>query len=89
MNNFNVEFPYPVGSYLTKEENRKTHIDQVEEYTIDKNGIHTYLILDVFSNPRSSKKIDIDDLVNNWKIYEQQNNKGYSKVKKIGVVNFL
>ena len=82
MNNFNVEFPYPIGSYLTKEVDGITHIDQVEEYTFDKNEFHTYLILDVFTNPRLSKKIDYTDLVNNWKPYEQQTKEGYFKIKK-------
>ena len=82
MNNFNVELPYPIGTILSKEEDGKLHIDQIKEYTIDKNGIYAYLILDVFTDPRISRKIDIDNLINNWNIYEQENNKAYSKVKK-------
>ena len=36
MNNFNIEFPYPIGTYLSNEQDGITHIDQLREYIIDK-----------------------------------------------------
>ena len=70
--------PYPVGTYLTTEENGKLHIDQVLKYIIDSDGLSVILTLDALSNPRSSIKININNLLANWNIY----NKSQSKIMK-------
>ena len=66
MNRFNIEFPYPIGTYLSKKENGIVHIDQVCEYIVDRNGISVVVILDALSAPRLSTRIDINRFVNNW-----------------------
>ena len=80
MNSFSVSFPYSIGTYLETEENGQNHIDQVYGYSLDKNGVYVTLLLEAFTVPRLSRKIDINDLINNWKIYEQQDNKNNPKL---------
>lgn len=70
MNDFNVNFPYQIGTYLTKEENGNMHIDQIFSYYLDKDGIYAILILDVLKDPRLSTKIKIEKLLNDWVIYD-------------------
>lgn len=80
-NSFNVEFPYPIGTYLSKEEDGVTRIDQLYEYVIDKNGVSVVVILDALTNPRLSVKIDMDVFLNNWAEAKKPNDKVYSKQK--------
>lgn len=62
----NIIYPYPVGTYLCKEEYGIKHIDKVEEYVL--NGVKNYviLVLDVLKEPRLSTPIDIDSLLKEW-----------------------
>lgn len=66
----NIIYPYPVGTYLCKEEYGITHIDRVEEYVINKAKVFVILVLDVFKEPRLSTPIDIDSLLKQWKEYD-------------------
>ncbi len=67
MNNINFSVPYAVGTYLVKNIDGTNHLDQVNKYVIDKDGISAILMLDVETNPRLSTAISIDDLSQNWK----------------------
>lgn len=78
MNNFNIEFPYPIGTYLSNEQDGITHIDQLREYIIDKKGISVVVMLDALTVPRLSTRIDMDYFLSNWSKFEISNDKTYS-----------
>lgn len=67
MENLNYTVPYLIGTYLIKSEDGINHLDQVNKYVIDKDGLSAILILDVEINPRLSIPISIGDLLQNWK----------------------
>lgn len=67
MKNISYTMPYPIGTYLTKREDGIIHLDQVNKYVIDKDGLSAILTLDVEINPRLSIPISIGDLLQNWK----------------------
>ncbi len=62
-----INVPYDIGTYLIKEENGQSHLDQINKYIFDANGLSVILILDVETNPRLSTEIKITDLLKNWK----------------------
>ena len=66
MYDLNVEFPYPIGTYFSKTEGSITHVDQLYEYIIDRNGISVVVVLDAFTDPRLSTRIGLDSFVANW-----------------------
>lgn len=81
MNNYNINFPYKIGTYLSKEEDEVTHIDQLHEYVLDKNGLSVILLLDALTDPRLSSKISINTLVTNWTEVNISNNNVIKRVK--------
>ena len=60
MMNITIDIPYPIWTYVKKEENGVEHIDQIHEYILDKNGLSVILMLEVTKNPRLSMKIEIN-----------------------------
>jgi len=82
MNNLNVDFPYPIGTYLSKEQDGITHVDQLYEYILDKNGISVIVVLDALTCPRLSTRINMDNFLSNWTEVKKSNDKVYSKQKK-------
>ena len=66
MKSFNVEFPLPIGTYVSKEEDGVVHVDQVYQYIIDTNGIFVVIMLDTLTSPRLSTPIQLDAFINNW-----------------------
>lgn len=66
MNNTNFTVPYPIGTYLTKNIDGTNHLDQVDKYIIDENGVSVILTLDVETDPRLSIPISVEDLLENW-----------------------
>lgn len=79
----NIEFKYPVGSYLTTTEDYIEHIDKLEKYIITENDIKAQLLLDIYKSPRLSKEIDINYLNNHWEIIEPKKEKTSQKTKKV------
>ncbi|MBR4230677.1 MAG: hypothetical protein IKR74_00790 [Bacilli bacterium] len=77
MNSFNVVFPYPIGTYLSKEEDGTVHIDQVNQYIIDAKGISVIVMLDVFTSPRPSTPIELEAFMNNWEELKQTEDLDY------------
>lgn len=71
MMNITIDIPYPIGTYVKKEENGVEHIDQIHEYILDKNGLSVILMLEVTKNPRLSMKIEINELLNKWNVVEE------------------
>ena len=65
---FNIEIPYPIGTYLKKIENGQEHLDKVVKYIITEQGLFVILQLDVNKDPRLSREISVNDLLNNWVI---------------------
>ena len=80
MNN-NVDLPYPIGTYLIKDEDGIIHVDQVHEYIIGREGVSVILLLDALTDPRLSTKISINYLINDWTEYKKSSD-NYSNVKK-------
>ena len=72
MKGFNYEFPYPIGTYLSKVEDGITHVDQLHEYVIDKTGVSVVLKLDALTAPRLSTKINMEIFINNWTEVEKE-----------------
>lgn len=66
MNSKSFDVPYPIGTYLTKNENGVEHLDQVEKYVLSNEGLFVILMLDVKTDPRLSVEISIDDLLEKW-----------------------
>ena len=79
MNNFSIEFPYPIGTYLCIEDDGVLHIDKVHEYVFSDKGVEVILVLNVFTDPRLSTRISIDKLLNNWTEYNRPKKKIYLK----------
>ena len=77
MNGFNVEFPYSIGTYLSKVEDGTVHIDQVYQYIIDAKGISVIVMLDVFTSPRLSTPIELEAFMNNWEVFKQTEDLDY------------
>jgi len=71
MNNKFFSIPYPIGTYLIKNENGVQHLDQVNRYILDEKGLSVILTLDALKEPRLSTEISVDRLLENWK--EAQN----------------
>ena len=69
-NNSSIDLPYPVGSYVTTNENGILHIDQVHQYVYDREGLGVILELDVLCSPRLSTRIDIEKFLSNWNLYD-------------------
>ena len=82
-NKNNVLLPYPVGSYVTTEEDGILHIDQVHQYVYDRNGLGVILELEVLSNPRLSVRIDMKDFLLNWNIYDAPKNASKKRRKEL------
>ena len=81
-NSFESVFPYKIGTYLTTTDQNVRHIDQVYEYIVDRTGVSAVLILDALKDCRRlSERINIDDLLSRWTVYEKSNNKEYTKNK--------
>ncbi len=53
---FNIEIPYPIGTYLKKIENGQEHLDKVVKYIITEQGLFVILQLDVNKDPRLSRE---------------------------------
>ena len=66
MESIKINVPYPIGTYLDKIEDDKTHTDQLYEYIITKDGIFAVLVLDVRENPRLSTRISVEELNDKW-----------------------
>ena len=81
MNDININLPYPIGTYLIKDEAGVIHIDQIYEYIIGREGISAILLLDALTDPRLSTKISINYLINDWTEYKKSSD-NYSNVKK-------
>lgn len=73
MNSFNVEFPYPIGTYLSKEEDGNIHVDQLYQYIVGVNGISVIVKLDALTSPRLSTPIELEAFMNNWQELDQTN----------------
>lgn len=82
-NRNNVLLPYPVGSYVTTEEDGILHIDQVHQYVYDRNGLGVILELEVLSNPRLSVRIDMKDFLLHWNIYDEPKNASKKRRKEL------
>ncbi len=82
-NKNNVQLPYPVGSYVTTEENGILHIDRVHQYVYDTNGLGVILELEVLSDPRLSVRIDMKDFLLHWSIYDTSKNKSKKRRKEL------
>lgn len=67
MNNMNFNVPYRIGTRLVKVENGQEHLDRIEKYVIDSSGLSAILMLDIDKDPRLSKEIGINNLLENWK----------------------
>ena len=76
MNSKSFDVPYPIGTYLTRNENGVEHFDQVEKYVLSNEGLFVILMLDVKTNPRLSVEISINDLLEKWE--EDKNNIHFS-----------
>lgn len=76
MNSKSFDVPYPIGTYLTRNENGVEHLDQVEKYVLSNEGLFVILMLDVKTNPRLSVEISINDLLEKWE--EDKNNIHFS-----------
>ena len=76
MNSKNFDVPYPIGTYLTRNENGVEHFDQVKKYVLSNEGLFVILMLDVKTNPRLSVEISINDLLEKWE--EDKNNIHFS-----------
>lgn len=66
----NTNYPYPLGTYLSKEEYGVTHIDKVEGYVLVRGKVHVILVLDVLKEPRLSTPIDVDRFLSDWHIVD-------------------
>lgn len=76
MNSKSFDVPYPIGTYLTRNENGVEHFDQVEKYVLSNEGLFVILMLDVKTDPRLSVEISINDLLEKWE--EDKNNIHFS-----------
>ena len=76
MNSKSFDVPYPIGTYLTRNEKGVEHLDQVEKYVLSNEGLFVILMLDVKTNPRLSVEISINDLLEKWE--EDKNNIHFS-----------
>ena len=72
MNSKSFDVPYPIGTYLTRNENGVEHLDQVEKYVLSNEGLFVILMLDAKTDPRLSVEISINDLLKKWE--EDKNN---------------
>ena len=46
MNSKNFDVPYPIGTYLTRNENGVEHFDQVKKYVLSNEGLFVILMLE-------------------------------------------
>ena len=81
MKSFDVNFPYPIGTYMCVEDDGVLYIDQIHEYVFSEKGIEVILVLNVFTDPRLSEKISIEKLLNNWTEYNKPEAKVYARKK--------
>lgn len=77
-----VSLPYPVGSYVTTEENGVFCIDQIDKYVFDTDGLGVVLKLNVLGDSRLSVKISIDEFLKIWKLYDVTKSNGIQRSKQ-------
>lgn len=73
--------PYSVESYVATEESGILHIDKIHQYVYDRNGLGVILELEVLSDPRLSVRIDIENFLTNWNIYDVSKNTSKKRKK--------
>ena len=71
MSKFSVEFPYPIGTILYKEEHGILHVDSINEYIVNENGTFVIVVLDTFTKPRLSEPINLECFVSAWHLTEE------------------
>ena len=66
MKEFEVSFPYRIGTCFQKNENGTTYIDRLTEYVIKKDGIYVILTLCADKEPRLSEPISFNEFLSGW-----------------------
>ena len=77
MNGFNVDFPYEIGTFLSTIKDGEKHIDKLDEYIIDENGISVILELDTLIDPRKSIRIPMERFLADWHVVNKSNDSIY------------
>ena len=81
-NNVNINIPYPIGTYLTCNDNGQVHIDKVLKYIYDRNGLSVIITEDIFTDPRSSIQISIDEFSSRWQVLDLSQKNSKKRVKE-------
>ena len=66
MEEYNVKFPYKIGTRLQTTDSGTTYVDQLAKYVVKKDGIFVILWLCVDTEPRLSEEIPLAEFLSKW-----------------------